>query len=558
MHVVSSRRTRRSLPTEPSGRALRSRWAAIGAAVAVTIGSGGLLTTSASIGSGERGVFVPIAPCRLFDTRPAPDNVGPRATPLGPGDTLVAAARGTNGNCTIPNDAVGLTMNVVVINPTAASFLTVYPADVTRPLASNLNWVGGQSPTPNAVTTDIAGDGSVAFYNLAGSVDVAADIVGYFVDHTHDDRYYTKAQVDMIANTSGARVARDTAGSVGGYNSIAIGVDGLPVISYLDDGAGDLKVAKCPNLTCTGVAAITTLDASGSVGYFTSIAIGTDGNPVVAYLDATNNDAKVAKCTNPACTGPATITTIDATGTVGYYTAIAIGADGNPVVSYYDVTNLDLKVAKCLNPACTGTSTITTVDAPGDVGAYSSITLGLSGNPMVAYLDTTNADLKVAACVNPACTGTSTTTTVDATGNMGYYASIKIAADGNPIVAHFDATNNDLRVSHCVNPLCTGVSVSTTIDSIGSVGQFVSVAIGRDGLPIISYTDSAASDLKVAACGSIDCTGAASISTLESTNVVGYYTSIAVGADGVPIISHQDVTNADLRIAKCSTVTCVS
>jgi hypothetical protein len=119
----------------------------------------------------------------VFDTRPGTGNVGPRTTPLGPGDTLVATVRGTNGNCTIPTDAVGLTMNVAIINPSTASFLTVFPADAPRPLAANANWVANQPPLSNAVTADISADGKIAFYNLAGTVDVAADIVGYYVDH---------------------------------------------------------------------------------------------------------------------------------------------------------------------------------------------------------------------------------------------------------------------------------------------------------------------------------------------------------------------------------------
>lgn len=168
----------------------------MGAALAVTIGSGGILTTSAASSSGERGVFVPIAPCRLFDTRPAPDNVGGRIGALGPGESFVATVRGTNGNCTIPADAIGVSMNVAIIQPSSASFLTVYPSDAARPVAANLNWVAGQAPTPNAVTARLSTDGKVAFYNLAGTVHIAADVNGYYVDHDHDDRYYTKAQLE--------------------------------------------------------------------------------------------------------------------------------------------------------------------------------------------------------------------------------------------------------------------------------------------------------------------------------------------------------------------------
>ena len=39
------------------------------------------------------------------------------------------------------------------------------------------------------------------------------------------------------------------------------------------------------------------------------------------------------------------VTTVDSTGDVGEYTSIAIGADKLPVISYRDVTNTDLKVA---------------------------------------------------------------------------------------------------------------------------------------------------------------------------------------------------------------------
>jgi len=68
----------------------------------------------------------------------------------------------------------------VAINPTAASFLTVFPADQQRPVASSLNWVAGQAPTPNAVTVAASADGKISFYNLSGNVDLAVDIVGYY------------------------------------------------------------------------------------------------------------------------------------------------------------------------------------------------------------------------------------------------------------------------------------------------------------------------------------------------------------------------------------------
>lgn len=191
-----------------TGNGVRTRWAAIGAAIAVSVGAGGLATSFATVSSGEKAVFVPITPCRIMDTRGAPETVGPRPVGLGPGETYSIDVLGAQGNCNVPSDAVGLVMNVVVVNPSGDSYLTVFPGDVAKPLASNLNWVGGQAPLSNAVTTDIGANGKVAFFNAGGNVDVAADVVGYYVDHDHGDVYYTKAEVDAAVN---AAIAATTA-----------------------------------------------------------------------------------------------------------------------------------------------------------------------------------------------------------------------------------------------------------------------------------------------------------------------------------------------------------
>jgi hypothetical protein len=178
-----------------TGSVSRARWAAIGAAVAVSLGVGGVAVTNAVVSTGEKAVFVPIAPCRLFDLRPAPEMVGPRSAPLGPGETYTQAVRGANGLCNLPADATAIAMNVTAVGGTAGSFLTIWPSDVSpRPLASNLNWIPGSPPTPNKVDVKLSVDGNINMFNLSGSVSVLADVVGYYADHNHDDRYFTKTQ----------------------------------------------------------------------------------------------------------------------------------------------------------------------------------------------------------------------------------------------------------------------------------------------------------------------------------------------------------------------------
>jgi hypothetical protein len=191
----------------------RTRWAAIGAAVAVTLGAGGIGLVGATSPAGAV-AYVPITPCRLIDTRPE-STVGTRVGRLGANEAATFDSYGAVGECTqIPAAATGLSLNVTATNATSPTFLTIYPNDQTRPSASSLNPVPGAPATPNAVITDLSPGGRFAIYNFAGTVHVIVDVNGYFVDHDHDDRYHTEAEIDTrtaLTPFAGGFVASDAA-----------------------------------------------------------------------------------------------------------------------------------------------------------------------------------------------------------------------------------------------------------------------------------------------------------------------------------------------------------
>ena len=130
--------------------------------------------------AGSASAYVPIAPCRLVDTRAA-YQVGTRSTPISAQEIATFAVWGQNGNCDIPTTATGIASNVTAVNPTQSSYLTVFPADAAQPLASNLNWTPTSPPTPNQVTVGLSATGAIKVYNLAGTIDVIVDVVGYYV-----------------------------------------------------------------------------------------------------------------------------------------------------------------------------------------------------------------------------------------------------------------------------------------------------------------------------------------------------------------------------------------
>src|SRR5262245_31810660 len=96
-------------------------------------------------------------------------------------------------------------------------------------------------------------------------------------------------------------------------------------------------------------------DTAGDVGEASSVALDAAGNPVISYRDTTHQDLKVMHCNDPNCAGgDESIESPDTAGFVGLYTSLALDAVGNPVISYLDNTNLDLKVMHCNDPNCAG------------------------------------------------------------------------------------------------------------------------------------------------------------------------------------------------------------
>lgn len=247
----------------PRAGAHRARWAAIGAAVAVSLGAGGFGIANAVQTADPKNVYVAITPCRLADTRPAPENVGPKATPLGAGETWTIQGTGdVPGDCNIPTGISALQLNVTPIGASIATFLTIYPTGSARPLASSLNPTPGEPPTPNAVTATLGTDGKFDVFNPAGSLNVAIDVVGYYDDHRHDS--------SDISNEPGVSYSFKLAPTVLAGNTtvtstaIRVPSDGFLVMQ----ATGNFEPASAPDqAVCQLTLGSTTIDFNEAVNF---------------------------------------------------------------------------------------------------------------------------------------------------------------------------------------------------------------------------------------------------------------------------------------------------
>lgn len=224
--------------------------------------------------------FVPTAGCRLTDTRPAPNTVGPRSAPIGADEAVTVTVRGSNGQCTgalaIPADAVGVALNVTAVNATAPSNVRLYPANLSSaPTLSNLNVTAGAPATPNKVDVKLSPDGKIKVYNFAGSVNIIIDVVGY----------YSGSSLQELADELGA-VKSDLAAVESEVASLAARMP-FTVSAYdgLDKAIGS-SAAKVMELSVTAPA-----DGQVSVHYSAAVTVAGSSGTVYAtcapFVDGT-------------------------------------------------------------------------------------------------------------------------------------------------------------------------------------------------------------------------------------------------------------------------------
>ncbi len=124
--------------------------------------------------------LVGMVPARLVDTRPGRTTIdGHNAAtgPLGPNTTLTVTV---TGRANIPTTGVGaVVINVTATEPTASSYLTVWPTSTPQPDASNLNFTPGQT-IPNLVIAQVGTNGQININNYTGTTHLIIDVMGWY------------------------------------------------------------------------------------------------------------------------------------------------------------------------------------------------------------------------------------------------------------------------------------------------------------------------------------------------------------------------------------------
>ncbi|WP_123510263.1 hypothetical protein [Streptomyces sp. 2132.2] len=182
------------------------------------------------------GTYKPITPTRLMDTR---EGLGVPKAKIGQGGTATLQVTGTAG---IPATGVtAVVLNVTATGPTDASYISVYPNGTTRTSASNLNVTAGQT-IPNLVIVPVV-NGKISFYNNAGTVDLIADIAGFYTTDGTGSTYKPITPTRLMDTREGLGVPKAKIGQGGTATLQVTGTAGIPATGV---------TAVVLNVTATG------------------------------------------------------------------------------------------------------------------------------------------------------------------------------------------------------------------------------------------------------------------------------------------------------------------
>ena len=186
-------------------------------------------------------------------------------------------------------------------------------------------------------------------------------------------------------------------------------------------------------------------------------------------FDATNGDVKFASWNRAAWS----IETVETAGTVGQYCSLAFDPrSGTPCVAYYDSTNAALKFAV---RGVAGWN-VETVASPR-VAQFCSLAFEGPFGPHISFFDAMNGDLMFASKSG----GVWTVETADPSYGVGRHTSLKINSFRIARIAYYDSTNGDLKLAAKDLRQSSSPWNVETVAAAGDVGRYATLAIDPQG-----------------------------------------------------------------------------
>ena len=368
---------------------------------------------------------------------------------------------------------------------------------------------------------------------------------------------------------------------VNGGRGLTVAGNGLPVLAYYTwtGERGEVVIFACGDLTCASGNTRTVIDiARGFSGL--DLTVDADGNPAIAYsMFEGSSSLRLARCSDPACSAGATVTTLVEEQT--FPPSLAFRSDGLPAVFVMgghpnessDDEVQPARLISCGDPNCE-IRTETQIDQADPDIVRGRFTLTPDDLPVLTWV--AENQLWVTRCQDPECA----THTISATGIKAardQYSSL-MSADGVPTIAF--STGSELALVRCDESVCAAQpdqapagealevggpfwSVTTVVPE--GVGGLLNATLQPDGSPFLAYeADTGASgpegeidfEVGIVRCGDPACVRSENL--VSSALDLGE-TSVAVPSDGLPIFAWDAFFTSEsegVAVGRCADPDC--
>ena len=280
----------------------------------------------------------------------------------------------------------------------------------------------------------------------------------------------------------------DAAGEIGQYSSLSLDQHNRPCVSYYDASNKQIKYASFDGTNWQKT--IVQAGGASGVGKFTSLSIDPSGRHSITCYDADRAALTYAGWLVPFWSQ--TTEVVHAGTDVGKYSSLTRNHSGNLCVSYYDPHNAALQYA-CLTGS---TWQIQTVDSPA-VGQYSALAIDEHGRGNIAYYDAARGSLKYAGWTTSFWENAfETVETGGGDDLVGHYSSLVLDPTGRLCVAYSNYHTNRylLRVATKQGSAWQ----HETVDASGNVGAYASFAVDTNARNNVVYYDGERGALKCA------------------------------------------------------------
>lgn len=175
-----------------------------------------------------------------------------------------------------------------------------------------------------------------------------------------------------------------------------------------------------------------------------------------------------------------------------------------------------------------------------------------------------------AVALTPAASGQApaerpTITNPDSAGEVGTQNSLQLDDQDFPVISYFDRDQERLRLMHCNDVACAGGDESIVeLDTDYQAGRRSSLALDADGYPVVSYfagefydfdNEARSEELRLARCNDPNCVGGDESIVVAAPVTGGFaWSDLELDTNGYPVVSF--VTRNGVQLLRCNDMYC--